>query len=568
MKTIYTAGLILLFLSNAILGSNIEITPTNGKYIIDESLQLIVCNSDITKLNDLANINSLTINLEGDIYEFNIIPNGLNYGEQYQIIFNSKSYKLYFSQLPLININTSQEIQDEPKVLANFILTDTTNSPPTISYCGIEFRGASSQSYSKKSFDIELWEDEIGDNTNKIPLLNMRTDDDWLLFAMYNEPLRVRNVINHKLWMKIHVPYYIDKEEDAKSGIRTQYVELAINNEYMGIYALCEQLDKKQLQLKKYKTTIRGELYKGVGWGASTFTALPPYDNNLRVWSGLELKYPKEEDITNWENIYNFVDFVINSSISDFEQYIGEKFVIGNAVDYFIFLNLLRATDNTGKNIFIANYKENEPYFYVPWDLDGSFGIIWNGEQDNTYNDILTNGFYNKLLISNNNIFNKIASDRWVELRNTILQKDSLINLISKTYSLLLTNGNYEREILKWGDESINLLNLEYTYKWLENRLAYLDDYFSLSILNVENISNSHDKYKVYPNPIVSTFRVNSSNKLSLYSIYNINGILLMRGVLQNDKLINIEDYSSGIYLLRILDNESNKFINIKILKQ
>ena len=96
-------------------------------------------------------------------------------------------------------------------------------------------------------------ENETGEETNSLPLLNMRDDDDWLLFGLYNEPLRIRNVMNHQLWQDIHTPYYIDEEEDAMAGIKTQYIELAVNNEYMGIYALCEQMDRKQLQLKKYK---------------------------------------------------------------------------------------------------------------------------------------------------------------------------------------------------------------------------------------------------------------------------------------------------------------------------
>lgn len=559
----------ILFLSNFIFGNDIEIIVDNGKFILDENLQLIVCNNDITEFDDFTNVDSLTIKLNENIYKFYNIPDGLEYGEQYQVLFGTQSYQLYFSQLPLVNISTTQEIQNEPKILANFIITDTTNALPIISFCGIEYRGGYSQIYPKKSFDFELWEDETGNIKNKMPLLNMRNDDDWLLFAMYNEPLRIRNVINHELWREIHIPYYIDQEENAMSGIRTQYIELAINNEYMGIYALCEQLDRQQLQLKKYVTSISGELYKGIGWGgATTFTDLPPYDNNQRVWGGFEIKYPKEEDSTNWENIYNFVDFVINSSISDFEQNIENKFIIDNAVDYFIFLNLLRATDNTGKNIFITKYKKNEPYFYVPWDLDGSFGISWKGEQINIYNDILTNGFYNKLLNSNNTIFNEIVSNRWFELRDNILQNDCIVNNISQTHNTLLINGNYEREVLKWGNETIDLLNLEYTYEWLENRLNFLDIYFNSTILNINNISDSSNEYKVYPNPIVSTFSVNYFNKLSNYKIYDINGRLLKEGKLHNAQLINIGDFSSGIYLFRISDIENSKFINLKIVKQ
>lgn len=570
MIKIFTNALILLFVSNFIFGNNIEISVDNGKFILDENLQLIVCNNDIAEFDDLTNVNSLTLKLSGNIYEFNNIPDGLEYGEQYQVLLETQSYKLYFSQLPLINISTTHEIQDEPKIFANIKITDATNALPIISYCGIEYRGGVSQTYPKKSFDLELWEDTIGSNTNKLPILNMRDDDDWLLFAMYNEPLRIRNFINHKLWIDIHTLYYANEEADAMSGINLKYIEFAINNEYQGLYAICEQLDRKQLQLKKYNNETRGELIKGVAWGqgVTSFDSLLPYDNSSLIWDGFEMKYPKEEGPTDWSNLYNFVNFVINSSDNDFEQNISNKFVTNNAVDYYIFLNILRAKDNTGKNIYIAKYKEDEPYFYAPWDLDGTFGISWSGNQQNIYNDILTNGLYDRYLNSNNTVFNKLASNRWFELRNNILQNENLINRISSTYNYLLENGNYERESLKWGDESINLSNLEYTYEWLENRFNFLDVYFSTTILSNKDFYNNTEKYKVYPNPITSTFRIKCPNKLNSYCIYNINGKLLQEGLFNNDDLINIEHLLSGIYFLRITDNGNNKLVNLKIVKQ
>ncbi len=562
-------SIIFLFITKSIFSQNIMITAENGKFIIDENLQLIVCNNNISEFNDLESVNSLIINLDENSYEFSNIPNELGYGVQYTVNFNSQDYQLYFSELPIININTSEVIQDEPKVLASLLLTDTTDTEAIFSYCGIEIRGGFSQSYSKKSYDIELWEDETGDNNNKIPLLGMRDDDDWLLFAMYNEPLRIRNVINHNLWREIHTPYYAEEEDDAMSGIRIQYIELAINNEYMGLYALSEQIDKKQLQVKKYNSNIRGELYKGIGWGASTFTASPPFNNSLRIWSGFEMRYPKEEDITDWTNIYNFVDFVINSTDANFEDGISDKFKIDNAIDYYIFLNLLRVTDNTGKNIYIAKYTTDEPYFYVPWDLDGSLGIIWNGNQVNTTNDILTNGLYNRLLGANNIIFNEDVSSRWFELRNNILEESNLISNISEIYNFLLENANYEREILKWGQKSINLSNLEYTYEWLRNRLEFLDVYFNSTILDIEDNFNEIKHIEVYPNPVASTFKINTPNEgRYYYYIYNLNGIILKKGILYNKHSINIDYFSSGMYFLKITDNKNNSFDNIKLIKQ
>jgi len=553
MKNTYL--IILLLISNLIFSQNLEIGVGNGKSIVDNNLRLIVCNENITTYN-VSNLSSLNINISGNNYHFTNIPSGLQYGQPYQVEFNSQTFTLYFSQTALINISTTSVIVDEPKVLANITVTDITNSPPITSYCGIEYRGGISQSYPKKSYDIELWGDTTGNTTYKVSVLNMRNDDDWLLLSLYNEPLRLRNVINHKLWREMHSIYYNSQEPSAVSGVKTEYAELAINNEYLGIYALTEQVDKKQLKLKKYNGSIRGELYKGVNWNGSRITNLTSYNNNQRVWSGYKMKYPKESESTDWDNLYNFFDFVINSSDSNFENNIANEFEIQNAIDYFIFLNFIRAPDNTGKNTYIAKYKTNEPYYYVPWDLDGTYGILWNGNRANIFDDILTNGLYTRLLNTNSNTFYQQASIRWNGLRNNVLDNSIIISNISQTYNYLLSNGIYDREILKWGANTIDFSNLNYTYNWINNRFDYLNHYFNPTLSSSNNIYSEEKNISIFPNPITSTFTINTKSTTS-YSIYNISGVLVKKGVTKDYKIINIEDFNTGIYFLKVPNNKT-----------
>lgn len=560
--------LLLFLLSFSASGQEKTIFAGKGRSILDPALHLIVCNEDISDYDTLPPLHSLTIKISGEVYKFSTIPSELEPGVEYEVVSNSQTYRLYFSQLPLINIYTSWEIRDEPKVQANFLLTENTGSDPTETFCGIEYRGGVSQDYPKKSYAIELWEDSSGNHHNKLSLLDMRKDDDWLLLAMYNEPLRLRNPLNHKLWQDIHTPYYKDQEENAKSGIDTRYIELSINDEYMGVYALCERVDRKQLQLKKYDSLIHGELYKGVSWGASTFSGLPPYNNNSRMWGGLEMKYPKQKDTTNWENIYNFVRFVIYASDDDFEENIENRFNPENAVDYFIFLNLLRATDNTGKNIFIARYKENEPYFYVPWDLDGSWGTIWNGERENIYNDILSNGLYKRLLDANKTLFCEKASDRWFQLRNNILTDTALYNRFLRSYNYLLSNGIYKRETMKWGENTTDSSNLSYTFRWLKERTAYLDTYFGNIILNNETVLvTPAPPYRIFPNPVTNSFRILNLTDACSYTIYNLNGVPVKKGTAENGSPIHFATFPRGLYLIMIRP-KNEQIITLKFIKQ
>lgn len=550
--------LIFFLILQISVAQTLSISINENTYGIDQTNLIIVSQfKNIADYNDLSNYSDITIVFNGENYQFLQIPKSLRFGTKYILTKNSNEYNLFFTSLPIISINTSNNIEDEPKVSANYTYSD--NEQIVNSIIGIELRGGVSQSFPKKTYDLEFWTDETGDNSQNFQFGNLRNDDDWVLDALYNEPLRIRSYIAHKLWLSIHQPYYLEDEENAKSGADVLFTELFLNNIYTGIYLLSEQIDKKLLQLKSFNGNIRGELYKGFTWGNSTYSELPNFDNNDRIWGGFEMKYPKESQITNWGNLYNYIDFAINSDNETFEGEIWSKFNKENCIDYFLFLNLIRATDNTGKNIYVAKYKTNELYFNVPWDLDGHLGTIWNGENDSTTDDILQNGLYYRLLNENPQNFNQDLRTRWFELRNDILSNLNLRNYISEAYTTLNSNNVFERESIVFPNYPFDVTSLNYMNNWLDERLIFLDNYFNiLTIFDNEILSS-----KIYPVPSknIVNFNFESSNLLE-YSIFSIDGKLIFKDKFKKSHTININNLKIGVYFVHI-ENKIFKIIKI-----
>jgi len=548
-----------IFQSFFCFSQTLTININENYFGVDESRQLIICHiENIDSYSDLSNYNEVIIDLNTNSFLFNIMPNSLSYTNSFSINnqTTSNNYTLYFTELPLVFINSSNTIVDEPKVLASFTYAD--NDQIITSNIGIEIRGGGSQSYPKKTYDIEFWEDNIGDDTHNVQFKNLRNDDDWILDALYNEPLRLRSFIANKLWLDIHTPHYQNNESNAKAGADVIYAEMFLNGIYNGIYNISEQVDKKQLKIKSYNGNIRGELYKGVSWGASTFSNLPSFDNNNRLWSGYQMKYPKESHITDWQNIYDFTNFVINSSDTDFNTNVWNHFNQDNYLDYFIFLNLLRATDNTGKNIYIAKYNTNEPYFHIPWDLDGCFGTIWNGTNENITNDILTNGFHNRVIQLNPNNYTDFVSNRWSYLRNNILDETTLLNAIENKCLYLLDNKIYERETLAYPNYSFNQVDLDYILDWVHDRVVFLDIYFATLSTNESLFQNT--KTFVFPNPSNDKIYIDNGELLNKqYVIYSSLGKIVQKGVLKIN-FIDIEKLTESEYIL-VINNVLYKFI-------
>ncbi|MCT4665901.1 MAG: CotH kinase family protein [Flavobacteriales bacterium] len=539
----------------------LSISVPEDEFGIDETHFLIISRiQDIEDYQNLVNYNEVLITFGDNNYKFITNPDSLTYSNSYIIkpINSSNQYTLYFTQLPIVLINADVPIVDEPKVLAT--LTYTNDEQTVSSSIGIELRGGSSQAFPKKTYDIEFWEDQTGDDNKNMKFGELRKDDDWILDALYNEPLRLRNYTASKLWKQLHTPHYTEDEEDAKSGADAMYVEMFLNGQYNGLYNLSEQVDRKQLKLKKFNGSMRGELYKGIDWGgATTFSSLPSFDNNNRTWGGYSFKYPDSDEITDWNNLYQFTDFVMNSSESDFANSIWSKFDKDNFIDYFLFLNLIRATDNIGKNIYVGKYKSSSPYFFTPWDLDGCFGTIWDGTYKNITNDILANGFMDRIIDENpNNSFVNTAT-KWFEYRNNIFALDSLSNSITKQYNFLRDHKIYERESLVYSNYPFDNQSYTYTLNWLENRLAYLDLYFG-NVLSVKQVTTPN-KLSIYPNPATSKIYINSDGQLydKNYKIFSNLGQLVSKGTIKNEQ-IKIDKLDKGIYYIAI-DGASFKLI-------
>lgn len=549
---------ILLFFSCIAFSLSIKANETivlNAiMYGIDHNKKLIVSNKSADEINttypDVKSVISLDVS-----YAFSAPVQTIQTGIPYTVVHsvNNEIYTLYFTELPVIYINTPHAIVDTPKVWATFTLVESEQSSIS-SDIGVEIRGGWSQTLPKKSLEIEFWEDPTGEETLDFSLLGMRLDDDWNLQAMFNEPLRFLSKTNNDLWRLFHSPYYLNQEPDAANGIKMTYSEMFLNGEYRGVYAVSEKIDRKQLKLKKHNGNIRGELYKGDQWGsgAVTFNWVGPYDNNSDIWDGFEYKHPEEE--IDWSNLYNLVDFVKNGTNTGFYAEYQNKFHLDNIVDYFIFLNVLRATDNTGKNLYLAKYTTNEPYFYVPWDLDGTFGIIWNGTQENITTGLLTNKLYNRLWHDcSENGFRDRLQTRWNTVKQTIFNYDFLMDMFEENYNYLLNNGVYQREEMAWEGYVTEFDHLDYMSDWITSRLVYLDGKFNEECtMSVADFSK--ESIKIYPNPANDHLYVDWNGTESFdVAVYDLQGKLLMEEKENHSQQpFSVLSLNNGVYLVKL----------------
>ena len=110
------------------------------------------------------------------------------------------------SDLPIIVINSSQSIVDEPKITADMGIIYNGQgvrnylADPFNDYngeIGIELRGNTAQDFPKKSYGFET-RDSLGNNNN-VSLIGMPSENDWILYGPYSDKSLMRNVLTFKL---------------------------------------------------------------------------------------------------------------------------------------------------------------------------------------------------------------------------------------------------------------------------------------------------------------------------------------------------------------------------------
>jgi hypothetical protein len=478
MKTV-TSLLAFLAIVFITFNAKAQIIIDNYRYYVDEPRKLIVCD----QLPTAEQITTTPIQIKFNDLNF-AFANGittLSRGVKYTLMNSGKSYSLYFTELPVINLqvpntNDINQVDEIPGAIS----LSNNNGTPFNSNMAIRIRGNSSAFFPKKSYRVQL-KDGAGKNKDE-SLLGLRSDKRWLFLALWNEEVRANNMVSHDLWIDMHKVYYQASEPKAISSIRTKYVEVFLNKSYLGVYALAEDMDRKQLALKKEDGGVtHGELYKADDWSLSSSFAgigVAKAEPGSEDWQHWELEYP---DYSDWQNHYNFLKSVIESTDQQFTSNIGNLMKIDNLIDYFIFTNLLIVEDNMEKNFFLARYDQGQPYFIIPWDLDATWSYFPGGNRSNRVEGERTTELYKRLFRLNpDNFKNKLAT-RWFALRQNLLTENNLKGRFTSKYNQLNSNLVYERESLVAQDQyggANRSGGLNYIHTFITQRLVWLDNYF------------------------------------------------------------------------------------------
>ena len=505
-----------------------------GYYI--DSMQLAACAVDTLNMlafavySDSVNGSDLTFG-----FYYTIIDT-LSYNDHIDLNFIEKP-ESDSTQLPYIVIETNEFGIYDSSVIASMgiinnpsehynCLTDTFTD-----YNGrirVRLHGTYSLQFPKKSLRIEL-QDSIGDNNN-VSILGLPAENDFILYAPFQDKTLIKNVFTYNLGRKMG--YYEP---------RTRFCELVLNGYDLGLHVLVEKIkrDKNRVNITK----LSSEDNSGVGLTGGYI---------LEYNHGLEIVYPKEDDITPEQTNYinNFMSTCENliqdinycSTENTYKDYID----INSLADYFIISELSMNYDAFAKSWYM--YKDNNEV-----DVRLKYGPLWDYDVAWYYyrgQGVEAWWTYDSPILSIASIlrdtsFVHFLINRWNNYREGILSNEAIFGLIDSITTAIAPaiERNYQIWPVAGFTEYGQYVGITYqdwideTKAWIEGRLSWIDR--NIRYLDYEpNCNPSYIDYPLsekgigilscYPNPFINELNLQvfaaypCDIKVSIYDLAGI----------------------------------------------
>ena len=357
-------------------------------------------------------------------------------------------------------------------------------------FCEIKIQGASSQHYPKKNFTVKFFEDE--DLSEKLKVdLGWGKQTKYCMKANYIDSSHSRNIVAAKLFSEI-----VQTRDNINEGLTAapNYglidgypVAVYLNGEFHGLYTMNIPKDKWTFNMSG-KEESREALLMADNWHDSV--ALKEEIGDSYEGSGWEVEHCSTDDDSWIKESFNELIRLLNCKDNDrIKQELPNHLDIEAAIDNMLFTYAISASDNVSKNVLWATYDGN---VWIPsmYDMDGTFGIIWNGQPwgttdpynaKPTYPTISSSG---KVKVADAKLYEVLIScyadeveARWRSLRSSVLTLDNISKKFDDFFAAI-PDIVYYSDQEKWDEIPYAKTNLANMYASVEQQLARLDDFF------------------------------------------------------------------------------------------
>ena len=378
-------------------------------------------------------------------------------------------------------------------------------------WVAIKYRGNSSfKSAKKKPFGFKtLATSDVDGKKQKVEILGMPKDNDWVMLAPYHDRSLMRDV----LMFEMARPYF-------EFTPKARHCELVLDGVYRGVYVICEKAGKGKNRLNLTDPGDEGDDVTGDfqlqvdGDDEPNYTSKYPARDEkgrallLKNKVHLQYKFPEYDDmmpdhpaqlayiqqcIDRMEDALNSDNF--KDPLTGYRKYIDVQSFVDNMLSQEFSAN----PDAYRRSTNIYKRRDSvDPRFKVTlWDFNLAFGNSYNEPLTNSswlfYNDPTTNlvraspvPFWWQRLVEDPYYVDQLKK-RWTEYRHKNYTLQNINHKIDSLETMLNVGGASQRNYEAWPNWNENIyltINVAKNYKdeiaylrqWIERRMAWLDD--------------------------------------------------------------------------------------------
>lgn len=357
-----------------------------------------------------------------------------------------------------------KDIQDEDKVDCSIELTDNARKQQI--NAGIEYRGSSSKAYPKRSYSVTFKVDK------PIQWKGFNLKDDWVLYAPYADRSCMRNTLAQYFFGAMG--HYTTK---------SVFVDLYIDNHYVGLYELREKIDLEKQGLNTAAAIFKFDKSTGKKKKKSP-SLISPYVDILEHDLAKEISFNEA-----FSAVLNFEKALLhgNKNLSAYAD-------MNSFVDYFLFSEFANSPDAYRSSCYFQVLKDGRLSMGPVWDYDLAFG------NSTLYNGFATKGWRFPLCetigafytpapkwwskIYAHSSFKYAAHKRWETLRQTIFSNNRIQSTVDS-----LTNSirpAVEKNFNKWvvigkpilwtnAPQASYQAEIIYLKQWMSERARWMD---------------------------------------------------------------------------------------------
>jgi len=324
-----------------------------------------------------------------------------------------------YAGIPRLVIETAdfQQVKDkQTKVPAKLQIWEKNEPKSTVMELTIKGRGSASFKKSKSGYKLDFAEAQS--------LLQMPKDKEWALISNFGDKTHLRNLISFKLSSLLGAIY----------TPQSQFVELYLNRQYMGIYLLSETI-----KIGNHRVHIPKNDYSFLFEKETEQKLDTPYvETSSR--NVFHIRYPKQPSEIQKELLKDHLDklekYLDSGNLRDINNWIDLK----TFFPFYWTQEFSRNIDgNFNRSIYLTWSSGSQVKFGPVWDFDLAYGNTKHNYTSKPDGWFARSARWNKSLLSDPQIKKK-ANAHWIQHRKDVLSILDTINVYAQHISDAVKN--------------------------------------------------------------------------------------------------------------------------------